>query len=295
MTTQIKQVLANQQASPDYAFDTTLQTALSQGHFRARPFTPALVDEMNLDKSMAFYKDRFADASDFTFVFVGSFTPDMMKPLAEKYLASLPATHRKDTWKDNGPHTPRNQVIEKKVVAGIEPKSKATIVFTGPFEWAPANRVAIRAMSDVLQTRLRETLREELGGTYSVSASPGYSKVPTQEYTLEIEFGCAPDRTDALVKRVFEEIDKLKATGPTDKQLSDVRETMLRDFETQSKANGYLLTNISSRYEYNEDLKDFYTIPDLYRAMTVQSLQQAAKKYLDTKNYVQVTLFPEKK
>jgi zinc protease len=295
MTTQMKALLANQAATPEYEFEVTLQNALSQNHFRARPLTPELVDEMNLDKSLAFYKDRFADASDFTFVFVGSFTPDVMKPLAERYLASLPATHRKETWKDNGPHPPTNTVIDKKVEKGIEPKSQAAIVFTGAFQWNPANRVAIRAMADVLETRLRETLREELGGTYSVSVSPSYEKVPAQEYTLQIDFGCAPDRTDALVKRVFDEIEKFKSAGPTEKQLADVKEKLLRDFETNSRQNGYLLTNISIRYEFSEDLKDFFTIPDLYHALTAATLQQAAKTYANTNNYVKVTLFPSKK
>jgi zinc protease len=295
ITANARQELANRQVTPEFAFGTTLQQALSGGHFRARPFTPALVDEMNLDKSMAFYQDRFSDASDFTFVFVGSFAVDQMKPLVEKYLGSLPSTNRKETWKDNGPRTPRNQVIEKRVEKGIEPKSQVAIVFTGDFQWAPVNRVALRSLGDVLQTRLRETLREELGGTYSVGVGPSYSKVPTSDYQLSISFGCDPARTDALVKRVFDEIEKLKAAGPTEKQVGDVKETMLRDFETSIKDNGYLLTNISSRYEYGEDLKEFYAIPDLYRGLSVSSIQQAAKTYLNTKNYVQVALFPEKK
>jgi zinc protease len=101
-----KAVLANQQESPDWAFNETLQATLSQNHFRARLMSPALIDEMNLAKATAFYKDRFADASDFTFVFVGNFTLDTMKPLVERYLASLPSLGRKETWKDVGP-TPR--------------------------------------------------------------------------------------------------------------------------------------------------------------------------------------------
>ena len=67
-------------------------TTLSGNHPRRRPETPATVDQWNLDKSFAFYKARFADASNFTFVFVGSFTLDAIKPLVETYIASFPAT-----------------------------------------------------------------------------------------------------------------------------------------------------------------------------------------------------------
>src|SRR5205085_1103280 len=121
-----------QDALPDTAFTEALGAALSQNHLRAQPLTAARVDQMNLDQSLAFYRDRFADASDFTFVFVGSFNLATMKPLVERYLGSLPALHRHETAKDVGPHPPTG-VVEKQVRRGIEPKSQVSIVFTGPF------------------------------------------------------------------------------------------------------------------------------------------------------------------
>ena len=114
--------------------------------------TPEMVDQWSLEKSLAFYKDRFSDASDFTFVFFGDFDPAALKPLAEQYPASLPATHRKETWKDVGVHTPTG-VIEKTVEKGIEPKSQVVMEFTGPFQWDQTQRIAIRAMGQVLQER----------------------------------------------------------------------------------------------------------------------------------------------
>jgi len=293
LTTQMKAALANQTASPAFAFSEALQTTLYQNHFRARPMTPERVAEMNLDRSFAFYKDRFADASDFTFVFVGSFDLPMMKPLVEQYLGSLPALHRKETWKNVG-MTPVKGVVEKSVRKGIEPQSRAAIVFTGPFQYDRAQRVAIRAMGLVLETKLRETLREELSGTYSVSVGPNYSKIPEERYSVGINFGCAPDRNAELVKAVFREIDALKAAGPTEKQVSDVREALLREFETNSKENGYLLSQIYLRYQVPQDLGEFFGLPDYYKTVNAAMIQEAARRYLDTANYVQVTLFPEK-
>ena len=179
MTTQTKAALANQKATPEFAFNEALTSTLTQNHPRARQMTPEMVDEMNLDKSLAFYKDRFSDASDFTFVFVGSFDLPTMKPLVERYLGALPSTNRKENWKDIGMTRPKG-VVEKRVDKGIEPKSRARIAFAGPFQYNQERRVGIRAMADVLQIRLRESLREDLGGTYSVSASAGYCEVPAR-------------------------------------------------------------------------------------------------------------------
>ncbi|PYS68978.1 MAG: peptidase M16, partial [Acidobacteria bacterium] len=91
--TQMKTMLANQSAVPEYNFSKALMAARYQNHLRRQLTTPEMIDSWNLDKSMAFYKDRFADASDFTFVFVGSFDLPTIKPLVEKYLGSLPSIH----------------------------------------------------------------------------------------------------------------------------------------------------------------------------------------------------------
>src|SRR5262249_46282680 len=159
--------------------------------------------------------DRFADAGDFTFFFVGSFDPATLKPLVEGYLGALPAIRRNETWKDVGARPPSG-VIEKTVEKGIEPKSETAIVFTGPFEYDPSHRTSLRAMGHILQARLLETIREELGGSYSVSVAANGDKIPRQEYQVSIRFGADPQRVDGLVKRVFEEIEKLKANGPTE-------------------------------------------------------------------------------
>jgi zinc protease len=293
ITSSTKSALANQKASPEFAFAETLNSILSQDHPRARMMSPELVDQMSLDKSLAFYKDRFSDASDFTFVFVGSFDPDTIKPLVERYLGGLPATHRQETWKDIGIKKPTG-VIEKRVVKGIEPKSRANIVFSGSFQYNQSQRVAIRAMAQALETRLRESLREELGGTYSVSASAGYTKIPREEYTITIAFGCSPDRTEELVKGVFKEIDQLKTTGPTDKQVADVKETFLRDQETNMKQNGYLLGQIANRYQIGEDLTSLFNLADFYNKIDAATIKDAARLYLKNDNFVKVTLLPEK-
>ena len=291
---QAKTFLANQNSSPEAVFFNTLTTVRFQNHLRRRPATPEMVNEWNLDKSMAFYKDRFADAGDFTFVFVGSFDLATMKPLVERYLGSLPSIRRKESWKDVGARTP-DEVVVKRVEKGVEPKSLSAIVFSGPFKYDQQQRIAIRAMAEILQRRLHEAIREELGGTYGVSATSSYEPIPNPAYSLTIQFGSAPDRTEALIKRVFQEIELLKTNGPTDQQLADQKETLLREFELNIKLNTYLVSQIGFRYENNDDPANLWQIPDFYRKIDKATIQEAARTYLNTKRYVEVMLFPEKK
>jgi zinc protease len=247
---------------------------------------------MNLDKSLAFYKDRFADASDFVFVFVGSFDLETMKPLVQRYLGSLPALHRNERARDVGMRTPTG-VVEKQVRSGIAPRSQVSIVFSGAFENDEMHRVVARAMADTLGGNLQRTLREDLGGTYGVSVVASFTKRPTEEYRVTITFACDPARTESLVKAAFQVIDQFKTTGPGVGQMVDTRAALLRDLETNTERNDYLLNRIIFKYEYGEDVQEVFDMRPLYDRLTVATLRDAARAYLNTNRYVEVRLLPE--
>ena len=293
ITAQMKLMLASQQASPEWAFGQALRAATTQDHLRARPMTPELVAEMDLQKSLAFYKDRFADASDFTFVFAGSLDLAVIKPLVERYLGSLPSLRRKETWRNVG-ITPPKGVVEKTVRRGIEPKSEAAVVFTGSFPFDSPHRVGFDALAVVLETRLRESLREALRGTYSVQVEASASKIPDPRYSINIDFGCDPERTEELVKTLLREIETLKARGPSEKEVRDAREALRRRHDSDLAVNNRLVSALSASYENSADIREFFELPGEFDRLTAAAIQDAARSYLDTSNYVRVTLYPEK-
>ena len=294
MTGQLTAGLANREAQPDTVFEDTLTAALTQNHVRAQPMTPALVSQMSLDKSMAFYKDRFADASDFTFVLVGSFDLPTIKPLVERYLGSLPSLHRKEAGKDVGIRPPGG-VVEKQVTKGTAPKSQVGVVFTGAFQNNQRNRVIVRALSNTLAGNLQRVLREDLGGTYGVSVSPDFTKRPTEDYRLTITFACDPARTQDLIKALFDVVDEFRTNGPSPGQVADAQAALRRDLETDTRQNGYLLNQLAYAYQYDEPVPDPATLRGLYSQLTTSLLRDAARTYLDTNHYVKVVLMPEGK
>jgi len=296
VASQARGLLANQLASPDVVFEQAIAAALSRNSPWRQPETPATVDQWDLAKSMAFYRARFADASNFTFVFVGSFRPETLRPLVETYLASLPATNARETWRDLG-IVPPTGVVDKTIEKGIAPKSQVAIVFTGPFEYDEAHRLALRTMGMLLQSRLLDVIRQELGGTYSITVTPSARKVPRPEYTVRIDWTCDPARTTSLVKRVFQEVASFKATNFSSGQVDAIHEALLRNFERSSQDNSYLLRQISRLYEDGdaEDVAAALQLPDRIAALTGDAVQRAARTYLNTGNYLMVTLMPEVK
>jgi zinc protease len=290
----LRAAIANRNANPEVAFRDTLTVTLSQHHPRSRPINPAIVDSLDLGGSIAVYRDRFADPADLTFVIVGAFSLEGIRPLVTRYLGNLPSGGRKETWRDVGVRPPTG-VVERTVKKGLEPKSDTEIVFTGPFAYSRSERFVLRSLADVLEIKLREELREELGGTYGVSVSASPTKIPREEYSLAISFGSAPDRVDELLAAVFTEIDSLQRFGAAEKELAKVRETALRSRETDLKDNGFWLGQLAGLRQIGEDAKNIVDLASLLPLLTSERIKAAAIKYLDRRNFVRVTLVPEAK
>ena len=297
--------LQNRDASPAVAFNDAINRIMTQDALRSRPVTVETLDHTDLDGSLAFYQDRFEDASDFTFIFVGNIDLDVMRPLVERYLGGLPSTNRVETWRDLGERPPRG-VIEEIVRKGLEPQSQTRLFFTGSIDYGDrSQRLGIAVMTSVLETRLREVLREELGGTYSVSVGSSFSWRPAGQYRLSISFGSDPERADELLAAVYEEIDRLKSSPPDEAEVNDVLEAQRRAWETNQESNSWWLSVLDGRYRYLLDQSDgrypsgdvlLETLPTYgaaLDALTPPRIQELARRYFDQDNRVRVTLLPE--
>jgi zinc protease len=282
--------LENRSASPRTHLSDTLSAVLSQNHPRREPATVEWLQGLNLDTAYDFYRDRFSDAGDFTFIFVGAFDVESLKPLIETYLASLPSTGRVESWVDEGIRPP-DGVIRKIVKKGLEPQAQTRLVFTGDFEYTAENRVAMRFLGDALELRLRERLREDLGGTYGVGSNGSYQQFPYQGYTFSISFGSDPDRVVELVDVVFEEIRKMKEEGPPEEDLIKLREQSRRALETNLESNGWWAGQLME--SDFEGLDPLLITQDAIDIVTVDLIRDAASRWLDEGRYVQVSLVPE--
>jgi zinc protease len=294
MKARMRPQLESRSARPEAAYRDALVAALTQNHPRERPLSAASVAEMNLDKSMAFYRSRFADASDFPFGFVGSFKVDAIKPLVERYLASLPALHRVEAAVDRGIRPP-STVVEQQVVKGLDPRSQVSIVFSGPFQNDPEHRLLVKTMGQMLAGNLQQTLREDLGGTYGVSVDSRFEKFPIAQYQIVVSFSCDPARVSDLTAAAWKEIRSFADQGPSAGQLANARNALERELEVGYQENSELLNDLMTAVENHEDVATVFNPRTLWDRLTTTGLRDVAREYLNPRRYVQVTLRPEGK
>ncbi|AFK04856.1 peptidase M16 domain protein [Emticicia oligotrophica DSM 17448] len=291
-----KELLANaaKTLTPEKVFSDTVTTVLYQNHFRRQPTKPEDIDKANVDRAFEIFKERFADFSDFTFVFVGTFEIEKIKPLIEKYIGGLPSTKRQETFKDLGISKVKGK-IEKNVYKGLEDKARVSLQFNGDFGYSEEELINLDALSEVLDIKLTEKLREEAGGVYTPSIRASYEKLPKSTYNLTISFGCSPANVDKLVKITLDEIAKIKANGPEKVDVEKVIAEEKREVELQVKENGFWNSYLLDQYSDGEDLNFINRFQSqLIDKISVGSIQKAANQFC-TDNIAKFVLLPEKK
>ena len=277
-------------AQPDAVLFDTARTVLAQEHFRRRPLTVELLDELSPERAESVYADRFADLSDATFVFVGAFDWENLRSLASTYLASLPTTARAEQWVDHGIDPPMG--VEDHVVrSGIEPRSNTVVVFAGDMEWSRGEALALNVAGEVLGIRLRERVREQLGGTYFIGVNAGSSTLPDPEHLTSIIFGSDPSRVEELFAEVMAEVNWLREGGEQS-YLDTVKEQLRTARQEQLRENGFWLGQIRVAAQRGESFTEIGAFDERLEALTLEDVAAAAKRYFTPDSYVRVVLFP---
>ncbi len=294
MLQQFKAQLDNKDKDPLSVFSDSVSYIMSNYHPRRKPMNIADLQKISLDRAFEIYKERFSNPGQFLFTFVGNFNVDSIKPLIEKYVASLPGTSQKETWKDVGIHYPTGH-INKIIYKGKENKANVRLYFTGNTGYSEMDDLQLSQLCKALGIKLREVLREDAGGVYGVGVNGGISREPTTDYSISISFGCAPENIEKLVALVMDEIKKTKENGIEQVNIDKVIAEQTRALETSVKENSYWRYSLEQQFFRNEDPLKILNAPQRIKQLTVERTRVLANKYFDDKNVARLVLLPEKK
>ena len=290
----MKSQLENKSLSPESAFQDSMRAVLTSHNKRSRPLSAKMLDEINYKRVHKIYRERFEDPSSFTFVFVGNINLEKAKPLIEKYLGSLPNIKKEEQWKDLNINYPKGK-IDKKVVAGTEPKSIVLMQINHDFDYNQKDRLAIKTLGTILSIDLIEEVREKMSVVYTIGAYPNYDKLPTPSIQMTVYFPCAPENIEPATNKTLEIFKKISTEGPSDVNLEKARQQLLKARETNLRENRYWLSTIKNYNFYNIPFKEFGKTESIIKKINKDDIKATAKKYLNTDNYTRVYLVPKEK
>jgi zinc protease len=278
-------------ADPMNVFSDTISRVMGNYSYRLSPSSPDRIDQINLDKVYDIYKDRFADASGFTFTFVGSFDPEVITPLIEQYLGSLPSLNRNEKTRDLGIHIPAGQLV-KKVYKGTENKALVRLVFSGSYTYSPQNNLLLKALGDILQVKVLENLREKEGEVYSPTVQTSYTKNPRNRYAMIINFGCDPKNADHLINEIAKEMQSMKKEGVSADDVQKFKAAYGKNVALALKDNGFWLNYLSSQYENQEPVPEVLDADKNLSKVTPEAITKAAASFFSENNRISFMLLP---
>jgi len=292
MQRQLTASIANRDQSPGRVFGERLASINTCDHYTSQPLTEARIASLDRQKMVSFYRDRFANAADFTFFMVGAFTLDTAVPLLAQYVGSLPSTGSNvSAVKNVGlcfPAAVKQEQIEK----GRKPRSQTVVSFFADPSPDPVEQETVSEATTVLQTSLRDILREELGQTYNVSVGISQPLPQRGSGRIEVSFGAAPENIAAMTERVMKEIRRLQDEGPSADLTTRAKEGARRAFETSSKQNGYWLARLAAVHRMGQNPVEIPRRTDRIDAVTPEILREAFRRYFPMERYTVVTLVP---
>lgn len=284
--------LQNSLAIPEVRTMRLIQKTLYCDNIRAQPPGPEDVAKAKAADALGFFKDRFGDVSDFTFVIVGAVDLKTLRPAVETWLASLPGKGRHEKEKDLKVRRVKG-VVSKQWPVGAADKSQVQLTFHGDETWSRDKDRDMYILGQVLSIRLREVLREDLGGVYGVGAGGSISRSPHEERAFDVEFGCSPANVEKLIQATLTEITAVETNGIGADILDKVKQQFLRQRETALRTNRVWDQWLTTSYRYGDDPTIILDPAPMVARMTSDNVKAAAKRFLDRKQFFQAVSVPE--
>jgi zinc protease len=287
----VKPALERKGENSDAAFADSVNWIQANHNSLAKPIDASDLNNINYERALEIYKERFENAGDFTYILVGDFDPAIAKKYFEKYIASI-NVGKTEKYKDLGIRFPKNSV-KSEFQKGKEDKAHLRLTLHGEFKNTQENRIILKGLSDALVLKMLETVREKLSGAYSPMIWSSASKIPYEHYTINIDLVISPKRAQEMINACVGVINDMKQTSD-DECIFKVKQSQLKDIEVNIKDNDYWISWLSQYSQYGENLSSILDSKKYIEKLDAKTLQNAAKKYLNTDAIIQILEMPEK-
>ena len=288
----MKAQLENAKLDPSTALNDTISKVVYNNHPRAVSLEAEDFDKISYQRILDIYKERYGDASDFTFTFVGNLNVDSIRPYIEQYLATLPANGRVDKPSPDALPKIMNGKLENHFSREMQtPKSSVFQLYSGKSEYNLKNLLTASLLSQILDLVYTETIRESEGGSYGVYAGVSLSDFPKGQTTLQVFFDTDPEKWENMVRIVDEEIQRIATEGPKSEHLTKSRDNMLKRHNERLQENSYWLNVIDSYYFRGMDAYTNYK--ETLESITADDIKKFMSDFISQGNCVEVVMGPK--
>lgn len=291
---QYKAYIENKKNDPRSIMSDLSTPILTDNHPRALLLNEEFINQVSLEKIETIYRERYADANDFTFFIIGNITKEEITPLVEQYIGGLSVMEGNEEWVDHKVSMPKGNLKKDLNIKMETPKSTVKIKYgDAPMAYTPENKLYATLLGDILDLRYTEKVREEEGGTYGVGVRCKMSQYPEAKATLSIGFDCDPEKAKDLVPIIYRELELIAKEGPTADDLEKVVVTSQKNRAQSFEKNGFWLNAMKAHYWNDMDVVSPSYHEDIIENITPKDIQKFAKELLKKSSMVELVFYPE--
>ena len=289
----LKNQLLNQEANPNTTLSDSINYAMYGDNPRVFRIKAKDLDKLDYDRMLEIYRQCFSNPGSFVMQFTGSINEDSLRAYSEKYLACLPSGNKDIMYVDRNSEIRKGKYVNKFTKKGETPKASSYIMYSGTMEYIDTVSYSVQILNGVLSEVLRRSLRGEEGGTYGARSNYNIARIPKGQTTLTVSFDTDPQRIDEMNGIVFRELEKLANEGPAQEDFDKSRQSLLKNFETYQRLNGYWNAVLNSYYFLNEDENGSVDYQGQFMMVTKDRVKQLVKGLLDQGNCIEVVMITE--
>jgi zinc protease len=245
--TRTKAMVANAESDPNTAFRDNLMLALYDNHPLVVRMKAEDYDKIDYAKAIKLYTERFKDANNFVFTFVGNIDPETFEPLIEQYIGSLKTKANNETWTANAPAFTDKDFNSHYTKAMENPKVTCYMVYNGDMEFTRKNQLTMQALNDVMDIVYTEKIREDEGGTYGVGVNGNLMNRPKESFMFLIGFETNKEMYEKLMGIAIAELQNVANNGPRPEDLKKVKEFLIKKHAEDLENNRYWLNCITTQ------------------------------------------------
>ena len=278
----LKDALKNQDLNPQTALSDSIASILYNNNIRAKRIRTEDVEKISYDRVLDIYKERFANAADFDFYFVGDLNVDSVAPLLAKYLGALPVSKKME----------KANVIDRRLTKGERtcifekeqdtPNATVNFVYHASLKENLRNDILVDMLQQAMDMLYTETVREDEGGAYGVPVNSSLTDYPEEIATIQIQLPTAPDKLERMMQVVYDGVEKVCNEGPSEDYLQKIKEYLIRSHAENLKKNGYWMNQMVNLTRYNMDYVTGYD--EMVQSITTSDLKELAQKIFKSGN-----------
>jgi len=277
--TRAKAMVANAESDPMTAFRDNLMFAMYDNHPLVKRMKAEDYDKVDYAKAMKLYADRFKDANNFVFTFVGNIDPETFEPLIEQYIGALKTKKNDETWTANVPSITEKDITSHYTKAMENPKVTCYTIYSGDMQYTRKNQLTMQALNDVMDIVYTEKIREDEGGTYGVGVQGNLNLRPKETFMFLIGFDTNKEMYEKLMGIAIAELQNVANNGPREQDLKKVKEFLVKKHSEDMENNRYWMNCIQSQERDNiNPMKDYNEIINSITADDVANMAKAVLK-----------------